>query len=1100
VQMPSVINHCSGFAQPFRNFAVDIKVPDILTNLRRAAFGGALSVLHLSSGSPAVSQVALAENVAQKTQIKIGVQSTEGTTRTIEAWRPLIAALNDAAIDLEEDFSFVAQPMSRAEIRDQASNQKLDLIFSDAASFVWSEVKIRARPLLSSAVSWQDAAVENVGSTVFSRFDRTDLTGIHDLSGQRVMAVDAQSLGGWLLAKREFLVRKLDPSTFLSSLQFSNGNEREVVYAVSNGLVDAGVVRSGVLESLAAENAINLRDFRTISSQNQNTYPFQTSTALFPGWSLSARPGVPEDVLAVVVETLLSVGNQADQLDHKPHIIWMAPQNSQSVHKLLIFLRDAPYENYLKQAVVRIYRTHRLAILIGISIMFLSVLFLIYELRRNLRLVEAGKNVLVSESRSKQFYRKAVEEHTVFCMLNSDGVISHVNEQFCATVSALKADLMNKDLRGIVADNQREDLSKFIAETAATGNPWTGPLRLKRSDGTIAFAECTIIPVQNVGGELSELALVASDVTKTYRGVSSESFHDSLELISDRVVVLKPNTLEILHLNQSALDYYQEESGKDKWKGKSLSEFVPIEEFEALELRGEILASGPDCRMTWEIGASGEVPYEVTLEYVDSENEDPRLVAIYRNISERRAAEMAKDEFISTISHELRTPLTSVKGALGLVLSGNVGDASEQVTKLVKMANTNCDRLVMLIDDILDLEKIEIGKMDYAMEKLDMADLVRSAVESNQFYADKYAVKIRIDYKDGEAGYLVNADKNRLTQVMDNLLSNASKFSDKGSEVVVSLQITQDGVALSVKDTGSGIPLAAQDTIFDKFTQADSSDTRSKAGTGLGLAIVKLIVQDHVGDISFVSKEGEGADFTVLLPHLTDAAASGSKSQAAAATSANEADRRLESVQKYISAAKQLKLTVEPKRAPVNVEQAIAGTGRIGNDNVLNWMTNRSRNMLSTLDAAQNIGGAPVFAISQNLTADQADQGTLIEIGMNVLDNWLQDTKDGEKPSLSIVIVGETSGTKGLSNKYTHVKSLDQAMSLLEVGSVDIMVEFVVKRASSKMAIIPVSEKTMTQLPVILAQARIAEVGSATGVVAKFETSNSSARGLARRA
>ena len=203
--------------------------------------------------------------------------------------------------------------------------------------------------------------------------------------------------------------------------------------------------------------------------------------------------------------------------------------------------------------------------------------------------------------------------------------------------------------------------------------------------------------------------------------------------------------------------------------------------FDALKMRAEATIAGPQRRVTWEVEGKFDVTYEISLEYAQPEQDEPRLIVIYRDISERKAVEKAKNEFIATVSHELRTPLTSMKGALGLAVSGAVGEVPEKMTGVINMAASNCDRLVTLINDILDLEKISSGKMDYKMQAFDLNTVVSDALEANKFYAEKFDVTLRRigDAKENE--FRTYGDATRLTQVMDNLMSNAAKFSHKGS-------------------------------------------------------------------------------------------------------------------------------------------------------------------------------------------------------------------------------------------------------------------------------------------------------------------------------
>jgi len=239
------------------------------------------------------------------------------------------------------------------------------------------------------------------------------------------------------------------------------------------------------------------------------------------------------------------------------------------------------------------------------------------------------------------------------------------------------------------------------------------------------------------------------------------------------------------------------------------------------------------------------------------------VVAVVRDISERRRIEQLKDEFVSTVSHELRTPLTSIAGSLGLLSGGAAGPLPEKAARLIQIAQANSQRLVRLINDILDIEKIESGKLRLELAPLDLREIAERSIEGVQGYARELGVVVTLG--DAEAAP-VRGDADRLIQVVTNLLSNASKFSRAGGVVTVTVDRETRLARLSVLDQGPGIPESFRSRIFAKFAQADGSDTRAKGGTGLGLAIAREIAERHGGRLWFESAEGEGATFHLDLP------------------------------------------------------------------------------------------------------------------------------------------------------------------------------------------------------------------------------------------
>lgn len=239
------------------------------------------------------------------------------------------------------------------------------------------------------------------------------------------------------------------------------------------------------------------------------------------------------------------------------------------------------------------------------------------------------------------------------------------------------------------------------------------------------------------------------------------------------------------------------------------------------------------------------------------------VVAVVRDITERRRVAEMKDAFVSTVSHELRTPLTSIAGSLGLLAGGAGGELPDKAARLIGIAHSNSQRLVRLINDILDVEKLESGKLIMAMSPLDLREIASRSIEGVRGYADQLGVSLSLGEGDPAP---VRGDADRLIQVVTNLLSNAAKFSPAGGEVAVTVNPEARIARLSVIDHGPGIPDEFRARIFGKFAQADSTDTRAKGGTGLGLAIAREIAERHGGRLWFESAEGDGATFHLDLP------------------------------------------------------------------------------------------------------------------------------------------------------------------------------------------------------------------------------------------
>ena len=253
-----------------------------------------------------------------------------------------------------------------------------------------------------------------------------------------------------------------------------------------------------------------------------------------------------------------------------------------------------------------------------------------------------------------------------------------------------------------------------------------------------------------------------------------------------------------------------------------------------------------------------------SIEIAPQRMPDGGTISTYSDVTDRKKMERTKDEFVSTVSHELRTPLTSIQGALGLIAGGALGTPPPEMRAMIDIAHSNSERLVRLINDILDIEKIESGGLEFRLLRQPLSPILLKAIVANAGYAAQCDVRIR--FEERAPGAQADIDADRLLQVMANLLSNAAKFSKPGDTVVVALEPWGKMLRIAVADHGPGIPTEFHEKIFGRFAQADTSDSRKKGGTGLGLGIVRALVERMHGTASFSSQIGVGTTFFVDLP------------------------------------------------------------------------------------------------------------------------------------------------------------------------------------------------------------------------------------------
>jgi signal transduction histidine kinase len=245
---------------------------------------------------------------------------------------------------------------------------------------------------------------------------------------------------------------------------------------------------------------------------------------------------------------------------------------------------------------------------------------------------------------------------------------------------------------------------------------------------------------------------------------------------------------------------------------------------------------------------------------------DERLI---REEVTRRALEEVshlKTEFVSLVSHELRTPLTSIQGYVKLLIAGHTGELNDLQSEFLNTVNRNTDRLVALVNDLLDISRIESGRLELVMEPLALTEILDSEIESVRGLADEKHVEILLDIEEGLPK--VKADSHRLGQIISNLLSNAIKYSRDRSAVKITANQMGKNVLVKVIDSGIGISPEERSKLFQRFYRSDDSSVQSQRGTGLGLVITRYLVEMHGGRIWVESEKGQGSTFSFTISAL----------------------------------------------------------------------------------------------------------------------------------------------------------------------------------------------------------------------------------------
>jgi PAS domain S-box-containing protein len=421
---------------------------------------------------------------------------------------------------------------------------------------------------------------------------------------------------------------------------------------------------------------------------------------------------------------------------------------------------------------------------------------------------------------------------------------------------------------GTAATPNLDVFGAYLSRGKRYESEWT----FRRRDGGRFPVWLSMAALNDVGGHTIGYLGIFTDITERKRQeaallLSEERFRRAFDDAPTGMALVQAQDGRFLKINRALADMLgYPESELIKKNDRSITHPEDTEKGQKLiidMLNGSVPSFQIEKRY---LNRSGAVVYaNLRMSLIRSEDGAPLyFVSQIENVTQRREMDRLKRDFIATVSHELRTPLTSIRGSLGLIAAGAMGVLPERMTPMVNIALQNCERLVLIINDILDIEKIESGNSQLQVGCVEVAALLRQAVAMNQAYADKFTVALILEAPPPELQVL--ADPDRLMQIITNLLSNAAKFSPVGSSV--RLRALPDGaqVRFEVEDDGSGIPDEFRPRIFEKFAQAESSAGRHFGGTGLGLAISKSLVEQMNGRIHFESRTGGGTIFFVELP------------------------------------------------------------------------------------------------------------------------------------------------------------------------------------------------------------------------------------------
>jgi len=801
--------------------------------------------------------------------IKIGVLAKRGTDHCLEQWSPTAEYLSNVI----QDYTFKIIPIDFNNIIPKVKNGDVDFILANSAIYVELEVMHGVSRIATLKNKRLNGTYTTFGSVVFCLKQHSDIRTYSDLKKQHFLAVSEKSFGGWLMAWRELKEAGIDPYKDFSKLSFA-GTHDQVVNSVLNKEVDAGTVRTDILERMQMEGKINLDDFFIIHEHGGGEVhlPFLHSTREYPEWPMSKVAHISDELGEIVAHRLIEI-----QPDSKAAIAascsgWTIPKNYQAVHECLRALNFPPYKDYGKFTPKQFFFKYWYIIItiFAVFVVMGIATFVFARLnKRNQVTVELLKKARSEAERVHIDTEKILKEMPFGVILvGRDRIIRNANK---AALSMIGFD-REEDLIGQICHNNICPAERNNCPVMDLGRSVDSSERvvLNKDHEQIPVIKSVIHINWNDEDVLLEVFADISKRKKTERAlIRSEKKLNTVMETSAEPMMVYDKYGKVEYINPA----FEKVFGwnLEDCLGKKMR-FVPDEAIEETKgalnkvLKGQVCYGMETVRITKE-GKKKEI--RVTASPILDETKAYNgMVVDLHDISElvasRRAAEeanQAKSSFLANMSHEIRTPMNAIIGMSRLCLGTKL---NLQQRNYIQMVHQSSQLLLGIINDILDFSKIESGKLELENIPFSLEGVLTNLSNMISIKAQEKGLEILFDIAPKTPSLLIG-DPLRLGQILLNLAGNALKFTESG-EIVVRIRSikTEDTVVeleVMVRDTGIGMTLDQQSRLFQSFSQADNSITRKFGGTGLGLTISKHLVELMQGRIWVESESGKGSCF-----------------------------------------------------------------------------------------------------------------------------------------------------------------------------------------------------------------------------------------------